>query len=356
MQKNREHHWGNVFYEPAWLAALFLLLFNDHYLKYDFFFPDWLRHKLSDFAGLVVLPPVVCFLVGACKARSKYHPPASFMAAGIFGLIGVFFSLLNLLPRFSEWAVSLLAFLGISSMMWPDPTDLMALIVLPLSWRYFSAIAKKPPRRRYSFVYHRLLPLGAILICLYTAERERPEEPNPLEVESKMSLGYAGDKFRDGFAAGDGSLLFADSKRHRIVQMRWESDDKSLLFERAFLYQNSEFVWSSSDISGDHQGIGLNEPFDVAQIDGQNDVIWVLDQDGGQNRLRSFNISENQVLPPLPAPADETIEQIEASSRLVLLTKKQVSDETSFRLHFYDQNGAPITDEKPAVHDSKYTA
>lgn len=42
----------DVFVTPLFVAALFLLLLNDHVLKYSF--PGWLTGKLSDFAGLFV--------------------------------------------------------------------------------------------------------------------------------------------------------------------------------------------------------------------------------------------------------------------------------------------------------------
>jgi hypothetical protein len=111
---------------PLWWAALAVLLVNDHFLKRAGLVPGWLTGKLSDLAGLVVAPPLLCVLV---RARSRRAARASFAAvAGVFGAV-----------KLSAAAAALLcaavAAFGLRWRIVADPTDLVALAVLPLAWR-----------------------------------------------------------------------------------------------------------------------------------------------------------------------------------------------------------------------------
>jgi len=50
---------------PLWWAALALLVANDHVLKGAGLLPESLTGKLSDFAGMIVAPPLLGALIGA---------------------------------------------------------------------------------------------------------------------------------------------------------------------------------------------------------------------------------------------------------------------------------------------------
>jgi hypothetical protein len=47
----------------SWIAALALLVLNDHVLKHAGVLPGWLTGKLSDFAGLYVAPALLASLL-----------------------------------------------------------------------------------------------------------------------------------------------------------------------------------------------------------------------------------------------------------------------------------------------------
>lgn len=130
---------------------MFLLLVNDHWLKGVG--PAWLTGKLSDIAGLVLLPLVLqaTWEVGQ-TLRRRFEAPSDRVLLAAVGLSGVGFALVQLVPTVNvafEW--------GLGSLQWPfysvrawvagqpcpplrpvqswaDPSDLLALPALSLAW------------------------------------------------------------------------------------------------------------------------------------------------------------------------------------------------------------------------------
>jgi len=119
---------------PAFWLALLVLVVNDHLLKGSGVVPAWLTGKLSDFAGLVVAPVVAAEL---CRGRLRALRAA---AACLVVLAFVATELFAPAARAVELA---LAALGLSWRLWPDPSDLLALAVLPLTFRLLALRA--PP-------------------------------------------------------------------------------------------------------------------------------------------------------------------------------------------------------------------
>lgn len=118
---------------PAALAAIALLLVNDHLLKDSV--PGWLTGKLSDVAGLVFFPLLVWAVVqrsialcvigsGAAFAAVKLWQPAN---TGGEWLLGA-----------ARWPLDALADLSLPSLapveIVRDPTDLLALPALAIAW------------------------------------------------------------------------------------------------------------------------------------------------------------------------------------------------------------------------------
>lgn len=133
--------WPRAFSHPLYWAALALLLLNDHVLKgggYPFA-PPWLTGKLSDFAGLIVAPPLVALLaLGAFGGRAAR---AAAIAAPV--LVGAGFAAIKLDAGAAGAAEELFRALGVASRIWVDPTDLYALAVLPIAW----ALCRPAPAR-----------------------------------------------------------------------------------------------------------------------------------------------------------------------------------------------------------------
>src|SRR6188768_3992250 len=107
---------------PIWWAALALLLVNDDLLKGRGIVPGWLTGKLSDFAFLVVAPVVFAALI-----PRRVPGRRTFATTAVVGL----YVAADLSRPVSDAVVALAARLGLSWRLWPDPTDLLALAVLP---------------------------------------------------------------------------------------------------------------------------------------------------------------------------------------------------------------------------------
>jgi hypothetical protein len=119
---------------PIALAALAILIVNDHVLK-DLW-PGVVTGKLSDFAGLVFFPLLVCTLVrrvsitaviaatGIGFAAIKLWQPATALCELVLGML--------------QWpfrALAAGAFVAVEPVdIVRDPTDLVALVALAVPW------------------------------------------------------------------------------------------------------------------------------------------------------------------------------------------------------------------------------
>ena len=112
-------------YRILFLASIFLLLINDLYLKYEYH--NYLTGKLSDFAGLFAFPYFFsCFFPK--KVKSIY----------IFsGLLFVFWK-----SEFSQPLFDVAHSYGIGINRTVDYSDLISLIILPISHLYWNGDAK----------------------------------------------------------------------------------------------------------------------------------------------------------------------------------------------------------------------
>ena len=108
-----------------WWVALGVLVANDHLLKGAELVPGWFTGKLSDFCGLLVAPPLLAALVFAKRRPTR---------ALAFLLVAAVFTAINV----SEFAASAveqgMGALGFPWRIWSDPTDLVALVVVPVAW------------------------------------------------------------------------------------------------------------------------------------------------------------------------------------------------------------------------------
>jgi hypothetical protein len=126
---------------PGWWLALAVLLVNDHLLKGAGILPGWLTGKLSDFAFLVVLPVLATTLL---PVRLSGRRMVAFAV-----VVGIFVAAKVSLPA-TNALLAALAWVGIRWQMKPDPTDLIALLILPVSWHIAGGgwVGNRIPRRR----------------------------------------------------------------------------------------------------------------------------------------------------------------------------------------------------------------
>jgi hypothetical protein len=153
-------------------VALVLLVANDHWLKHSQLAPGWLTGKLSDFAGLIVAPVLLAMLVQARSPRSRLACIAA---------VALVFACFELFPTWAA-AVGQLAIGGHRLRMWPDLTDLLALAILPLTWRVMTpapSVARAPLRLGTPLVHRAGIALAS-LACLATT--------GPSEIAPRLPL------------------------------------------------------------------------------------------------------------------------------------------------------------------------
>ena len=143
---------------PLWWSALALLLINDNLLKGSGVVPGWLTGKLSDFAFIVVAPVLLASLLPLRLSGRRILA---------FAAVTTVFVAADLSASASDAIVALAARVGLRWRLWPDVTDLLALLVLPASWHIAGA---RSGRALYPF--RRVLQPAAIVIgalaCLAT--------------------------------------------------------------------------------------------------------------------------------------------------------------------------------------------
>ena len=111
---------------PGWWLALLLLVANDHILKGADVLPNWLTGKLSDFAGMIVAPVLLV---------SVLRPKRRAMIAMLFGMVALAFAAINVSEEIARAVVAAGAHVALPLRIWTDPTDLIALLMLPVAWK-----------------------------------------------------------------------------------------------------------------------------------------------------------------------------------------------------------------------------
>lgn len=157
-------------YHPLWLVSLGLLVINDHFLKGSGILPTVVTGKLSDFAGLFVAPVLLAVLLRLSSRRS-------FVVAHL--ATGLVFAGIKVSPAFAH-AFETLASLGPFS--WHivvDPTDLIALSALFVSYRVFVEAMEQPIVERP--LTQRGLIMAGSVACMATSQGPiDPGCPDPI--------------------------------------------------------------------------------------------------------------------------------------------------------------------------------
>lgn len=144
---------------PLFWVALGVLVLNDHVLKGAGVLPGLVTGKISDFAGLIVAPLVFTALLGGRRSIA-------------FAAVGGWFVGVNLSPAFAQQSVAAMGLIGFEWRLWTDPTDLIALAVLPISWHM---AAQSAPTLRYG----KTLELSALVLGLFACMATSNPDPDP---------------------------------------------------------------------------------------------------------------------------------------------------------------------------------
>ena len=120
---------------PLWWGALMMMILNDHALKGSAVLPGTLTGKISDFAGLLVAPMLLATCLKLSTRRS--------LAMAHIG-VGLIFALINLSSHAAGIFTEITQVTPWPWVIYVDPTDLIALPMLGLSWHVFMSVVTRP--------------------------------------------------------------------------------------------------------------------------------------------------------------------------------------------------------------------
>lgn len=165
---------------PLWWGALGLLALNDHVLKQVGMLPAVVTGKLSDVVGLIVAPALF-----ATVLRVRREP----VLLGCHVAVGVVFAGIQLSVPFAALWSKLMGLVGFPWTIVSDPTDLLALPFLWVSWRFLTPVMKpvRPGWTRQAA--ETLLAAVGMLACVATSD----EDPGPQPDEPPGCIDYDGD-------------------------------------------------------------------------------------------------------------------------------------------------------------------
>lgn len=149
---------------PVWLAAVATLAINDHLLKGSDLLPGWFTGKLSDVAGLFAAPLLLAVLV-----RAKSH--TSWVAAHV--AIGLVFASIQVSTAAADGWSALMGTVGFPWAITSDPTDLLTLPALLLSYAWVPRLARTRPAS--SHAGELAVASAGVLACVATSPA--PEGP-----------------------------------------------------------------------------------------------------------------------------------------------------------------------------------
>ena len=192
---------------PAWLAALGVLVLNDHVLK-EIAALAPLAGKLSDFAGLVVAPVLLAALLGVRRRRGLIASA---------GLVGAVFAAINLSPAAAGVWDQTMATVGFPWATHTDPTDCLALVMLPATVAFFEPRMRRAWRRpRRRLAAFALAGIGTFACAASTGPGPGPT-PTPTPVSASFQSRVA---------------LLNKTNELQIVQIRKLADDVNVDCER----------------------------------------------------------------------------------------------------------------------------
>lgn len=155
---------------PLWWGSLGLLALNDHVLKQVGMLPELVTGKLSDVVGLIVAPALFATVIRARRERALLRCHLA---------VGAVFAGIQLSTSFAALWSSLMGIVGFPWTIVCDPTDLLALPFLWVSWRFLTPVMK-PTRPGWTRqAAETLLVAVGMLACVATSDVDEEQESQP---------------------------------------------------------------------------------------------------------------------------------------------------------------------------------
>jgi hypothetical protein len=166
----RRAAWAADLCRPLPIAAVALLLFNDHVGKHCEVLPSWARGKLSDVAGLFVFP-ILLFALVNLLARQLSQRFRTLVAGACATATAIAFASVKLWPAANDIAVR---WWGVVV---PDPTDCFALPVVVLAAYWLARQASAPSAPAPAWARTLVLVVAAIASMASPGIRMRRQFP-----------------------------------------------------------------------------------------------------------------------------------------------------------------------------------
>ena len=126
---------------PVSLAAVVLLLINDHWLRWST--PSWLTGKLGDFTWLVFAPFIAALVLAWLVPRRLPHHERVVCFLSI-GVIGLWFALAKTVSPVHQLTLDVWeSIIGWQGSLRIDATDLLTLPALLLSWWIWNTVDRQ---------------------------------------------------------------------------------------------------------------------------------------------------------------------------------------------------------------------
>ena len=164
----------SCFQVPSVWLALAVLLLNDHLLKQAY--PSWLTGKLSDFAGLYLFPLLLATLMVPLLTLRRW----TFDRVGKVAFWGtaLWFTAMKTTPLINRATVSFWeALVDWQVQIVRDPSDLIALPVLLLSWRVWRNAPHPSPFSPPRHALAKVLQLGVLSLTLVATVATSCDQP-----------------------------------------------------------------------------------------------------------------------------------------------------------------------------------
>jgi hypothetical protein len=164
----KEQNKHRLLYSRLFLVAVFVLWINDFILKYQFH--NYLTGKLSDFAGLFAFPFFIAIYFSR-KVKLVYI---------LTGLLFIFWK-----SHYSQFVIDFFNEIGIGMGRVVDYSDLIALTILPLSYKYWDYKLICSPKG--SLV---LKPLIIAISCFSFVATTLPKYSGKYDFKSELELEF----------------------------------------------------------------------------------------------------------------------------------------------------------------------
>lgn len=319
-------------YQILFISTVFVTILNDTWLKYSDLLPAFVTGKLSDICGLYFFPQLLSHLANLKTTG----------ATAIYLLTAILFSFLKLSDTGADFIESLFSFGEIYSIkIWSDPTDLLALVIMPLSFYFFK---KKVSDEEVNETHKNFLNFFFLATAIF-ATLNSGSAPDTYKPRSYTPLifGYNDNQFREAIElkslktaiANSKTLVFANPSYHRLVEIEVDATINQPSKFRALYNDGVSFGWHTADLAGTTGE--LNTPIDIAVIfnplTAEPEEIWILDLNGISRR----SYIDGTLLFTL-APANvncQNVSRIEYSDHLITLSQNN----SQYYLCHYDNSG-----------------